>query len=95
LMDEPFSALDTITRYKLQTLAADLLKNRTVLFITHDPLEALRLADEIFIMSGQPAQLHAPLDLNTPTPRDPAEPQLLALQATLLRELTNSSEISS
>jgi putative hydroxymethylpyrimidine transport system ATP-binding protein len=93
LMDEPFSALDTITRYKLQTLAADLLKDRTVLFITHDPLEALRLADEIFIMSGFPAQLHAPLELNTPTPRDPAEPRLLVLQAELLHELTRSYEV--
>jgi putative hydroxymethylpyrimidine transport system ATP-binding protein len=92
LMDEPFSALDTITRYKLQTMAADLLRNRTVLFITHDPLEALRLADEIFIMSGQPAQLHAPLELNTPTPRDSGEPRLLELQAALLHELTSSYE---
>jgi putative hydroxymethylpyrimidine transport system ATP-binding protein len=92
LMDEPFSALDTITRYKLQTMAADLLRNRTVLFITHDPLEALRLADEIFIMSGQPAQLHAPLELSTPTPRDSGEPKLLELQAALLHELTSSYE---
>lgn len=88
LMDEPFSALDTITRYKLQTLTAELLKNRTVLLITHDPLEALRLADEIYIMSGQPATLHAPLELNTPTPRDPSEPRLIELQAELLHELT-------
>jgi putative hydroxymethylpyrimidine transport system ATP-binding protein len=92
LMDEPFSALDTITRYKLQTMAADLLRNRTVLFITHDPLEALRLADEIFIMSGQPAQLDSPLELNTPTPRDLGEPRLLELQAKLLHELTSSYE---
>ncbi|MDQ8039342.1 MAG: ATP-binding cassette domain-containing protein, partial [Rickettsiella sp.] len=42
LMDEPFSALDTITRYQLHELAASSLKNRTVLLITHDPLEALR-----------------------------------------------------
>ncbi len=88
LMDEPFSALDTITRYKLQTLAADLLKNRTVLFITHDPVEALRLADEIYIMSGQPATLHAPLELKTPTPRDAGETGLIQLQTKLLQELT-------
>jgi putative hydroxymethylpyrimidine transport system ATP-binding protein len=90
LMDEPFTALDTITRFKLQTLAAELLQNRTVLLVTHDPLEALRLADEIYIMSGQPATLRAPLELNTRTPRDPADPALLALQAQLLHELTQS-----
>jgi putative hydroxymethylpyrimidine transport system ATP-binding protein len=90
LMDEPFSALDTITRFKLQTMAANLFKNRTVLFITHDPLEALRLADEIFIMSGQPATLQAPLELTTPTPRDPQSAEILQLQAQLLHELTQS-----
>ena len=43
LMDEPFSALDAITRMRLQELAAGLLAGRTVLLVTHDPLEALRL----------------------------------------------------
>src|SRR5437868_5597821 len=43
LMDEPFSAVDAITRYQLQTLAANLLRECTVLLVTHDPLEALRL----------------------------------------------------
>ncbi|WP_251276977.1 ATP-binding cassette domain-containing protein, partial [Enterobacter hormaechei] len=42
LMDEPFSALDTITRTRIQTLAAGLLVNRTVVLITHDPMEACR-----------------------------------------------------
>jgi len=44
LMDEPFSALDALTRAKVQDLAAELLVNRTTLLITHDPLEACRLA---------------------------------------------------
>ncbi|MDH3737767.1 MAG: ABC transporter ATP-binding protein, partial [Alphaproteobacteria bacterium] len=43
LMDEPFSAVDAITRARLQELAARLLRGRTVLQVTHDPLEALRL----------------------------------------------------
>ncbi|WP_157097616.1 ABC transporter ATP-binding protein [Photobacterium sp. J15] len=57
LMDEPFSALDAVTRYKLQSLSARLLKERTVLLITHDPQEALRLGHNIYIMSGKPVQL--------------------------------------
>ena len=48
VMDEPFSALDAITRLKLQDMAADLLTNRTVFLVTHDPLEALRSADISF-----------------------------------------------
>lgn len=55
LMDEPFSALDAVTRYRLQNLAHGLLKNKTVVLITHDPQEAIRLADQLYIMQGQPA----------------------------------------
>ena len=57
LMDEPFSALDAITRNELQELAAVALKDRTVLLVTHDPLEALRLGHRILVMSGAPASL--------------------------------------
>lgn len=64
LLDEPFSALDAITRYQLQTLTLQLLKNKTVLFITHDPQESLRLANTIYIMRGQPAYLEL---IHTPT----------------------------
>jgi len=87
LMDEPFSALDTITRLTLQTLAAKLLKNRTVLFVTHDPLEALRLANKIYVMYGEPVTLYSPFDLNSLTPRDPYDTEVLARQADLFREL--------
>ncbi|MDO6706724.1 ABC transporter ATP-binding protein [Photobacterium sp. 1_MG-2023] len=59
IMDEPFSALDAVTRYKLQELAAELLQNRTVLLITHDPQEALRLGHHLFLMQGKPARLTA------------------------------------
>ncbi|MEM5529291.1 ABC transporter ATP-binding protein [Gammaproteobacteria bacterium AS21] len=53
LMDEPFSALDAVNRYKLQNLAAQVLKDRTVLLITHDPQEALRLSDQLFLFDAQ------------------------------------------
>jgi putative hydroxymethylpyrimidine transport system ATP-binding protein len=93
LMDEPFSALDTITRFHLQNLAAKWLRNRTVFFVTHDPLEALRLADEIYILSGQPAALMPPLKLTSATPRDPGTTELISLQAKLYRELSNAYEV--
>lgn len=86
LMDEPFSALDAITRHRLQDLAAELLAGRTVLLVTHSPLEALRLGHEVRIMSGQPARLGTPLRPPGTPPRT-ADPALLALEARLLDEL--------
>ena len=92
LMDEPFSAVDAITRFKLQTLTATLLKNRTVLLVTHDPTEALRLADEIYILSGQPANLHKIITLNSPAPRDFSHVEIMQQQARLFAALTNAKE---
>lgn len=92
LMDEPFSALDAITRYKLQALAAELLHEKTVLFITHDPFEALRLAHDIYIMQGSPAVLKPIANLTSPIPRELKEAELLSLQSMLFSELTQASE---
>lgn len=52
LMDEPFSALDAVTRHRLQRLTFDLLQDRTVILVTHDPLEALRLGHDIRVLQG-------------------------------------------
>lgn len=93
LMDEPFSGLDTITRFELQTLSAKLLKNRTVLWVTHDPMEALRLADDIYILSGQPATLKKTIFLNTPTPRDPADPELIKYQGAIFKALVEATKL--
>ena len=60
-MDEPFSALDSITRARVQNLAAELLAGRTVLMITHDPLEACRLGHELRLLAGAPATLGPPI----------------------------------
>lgn len=51
LLDEPFSALDPATRRQMQALAASTLRGRTVLLVTHDPGEALRLGNRIYAMS--------------------------------------------
>lgn len=74
LMDEPFSGLDALTRLRLQALAAELLTGRTVLLVTHDPLEALRLGAHILIMNGRPATLTPLLALPGSPPRDPSDP---------------------
>lgn len=88
LMDEPFSALDTITRYQLQDLTAHALKDRTVLLVTHDPLEALRLGHHIAIMFGTPAKInYIRCELNDSPPRSLNNPGLLNWQAELLYRL--------
>ena len=91
LMDEPFSAVDAPTRHRLQELAARLLAGRTVLLVTHDPLEALRLADRILVLSGNPA---APAEVEVPhgTPPRPArDGELLAAQGALLEKLAEAA----
>ncbi len=92
LMDEPFSALDAITRARLQVLAARLLAGRTVLLVTHDPLEALRLGDRIHVMAGAPARLEAPIVPDGDPPRDLHDPALLARQGELLAGLADAQE---
>lgn len=88
LMDEPFSALDSITRYQLQELTAQALKNHTVLLVTHDPLEALRLGHHIAIMSGTPAKInYLNCELKDAPPRSLNNPELLQWQAKLLHHL--------
>lgn len=76
LMDEPFSALDAITRTQLQDLAFELLQSRTVLMVTHDPFEALRLGQSIHILRAGANGDHKPI-IPPGTPlRDPTDPSL-------------------
>lgn len=84
LMDEPFSALDVITRLKLQDLAVEWLAGKTVLLVTHDPLEALRLGDRVYVLRGAPAQLSEVLEIDTPRPRSLQDFELLQRQGELL-----------
>ena len=85
VMDEPFSALDAATRAAMQDLAARLLQGRTVILITHDPLEAARLAHQARLMQGD--GLH-PLPVPaTPPPRALSDPATLTAQADLYARL--------
>ena len=87
LMDEPFSALDVITRHRLQTLAAQRLAGRTVLLITHDPLEALRLGDSVYVLQGRPAHLGEALEPHGTPPRAADRDDVLHQYAQLLERL--------
>jgi putative hydroxymethylpyrimidine transport system ATP-binding protein len=86
LMDEPFSALDAVTRYQLQELAWLLLKDKTVVLITHDPQEAIRLADHIYILQGQPSTAHYLKVPDTLPPRQ-FDAECAQLQQDILKSL--------
>jgi putative hydroxymethylpyrimidine transport system ATP-binding protein len=94
LMDEPFSALDAITRARLQSLAAALLEGRTVLLVTHDPLEALRLGHRVHVMASQPARIEPPIQPAGDPPRDLHDPDLMRLQGDLLARLADAQDLA-
>lgn len=79
LMDEPFAALDAISRRRMHQALLEVWSRtqRTIVFVTHDILEALTLADRIAVMSVGPGSRIAHLiELSTERPRDPADPEV-------------------
>ncbi|TKV60841.1 ABC transporter ATP-binding protein [Nakamurella flava] len=87
LLDEPFSALDALTRLTAQALVADLwtVHRCAVLLVTHDVEESVRLADRVLVMRDGVIAHEVVVDL--PRPRDVADPRVVALRAELLAHL--------
>ena len=71
LMDEPFAAVDALTRQKLHALLLEIWSNarKTVLFITHDVYEAVMMSDRVLVMSGSPGCILAEVKVDLPRPR--------------------------
>lgn len=71
LLDEPFSALDTITKSAMHEWYLDIMReiDLTTLFITHDMDEAIKLSDRICILSGKPGKITREIRIETPRPR--------------------------
>jgi NitT/TauT family transport system ATP-binding protein len=85
LMDEPFGALDALTRCKMQSYLLQIWKkvNVTILFITHDLDEACYLADRIVVMGANPGRIVEVIENPVPRPRTTAQllsPEFLALK---------------
>jgi ABC-type nitrate/sulfonate/bicarbonate transport system ATPase subunit len=74
LLDEPFGALDALTRAKMQSWLLDIWarRKRTVLFITHDIDEAIFLGDRVLVMTSRPGTIKCEEIIDLPRPRDPA-----------------------
>ena len=99
LMDEPFGAVDDLTRMKLQEELLNLWErdNKTVVFVTHDIEEALYLADRVIVMSARPGRISDVFDVELPRPRNPeirSTPEFAQLKGEVLRclHLTGSTE---
>jgi ABC-type nitrate/sulfonate/bicarbonate transport system ATPase subunit len=89
LLDEPFGALDAITRADLQEWLAGMLdaEPRTVLLVTHDVEEAVFLADRVVVLSPRPGRVVAEYEVTLPRPRSVTDPELAALRREALEAL--------
>jgi sulfonate transport system ATP-binding protein len=88
LLDEPFGALDALTRIRMHGLLQDLCERHhpAVLLVTHDVDEAISLADRVLVLSGGVITIDAAV--GAPRPRDRGHPGFTALRARLLAELS-------
>jgi NitT/TauT family transport system ATP-binding protein len=87
LMDEPFSHLDAITARSLRDQLQEIWNRtrKTVLFVTHDVMEAVQLSEKIIVMSRD-GRIHAEFPIDLPHPRKASDPEVAALQAEILGE---------
>ncbi|MEK7877819.1 MAG: ABC transporter ATP-binding protein, partial [Pseudomonadota bacterium] len=93
LMDEPFAALDALTRDDMQRLLADVWREtrKTVIYVTHNVAEAVFLADRVVVMTPHPGTVKAELPIRLSRPRDPLSVEFLEYQKELLRHLTEQA----
>jgi len=96
LLDEPFGALDALTRTRMQHWLLELWARhrRTVLFITHDIDEAILLGDKVLVMTARPGTVKSETRIDLPRPRDPSivlTPEFIDLKQRLLAEIEEES----
>src|SRR5882724_1702713 len=89
LMDEPFAALDALTRDEMQRLLAEVWREtrKTIVYVTHNVAEAVYLADRDIVMTPHPGRVKTELPVALPRPRDPLSVEFLQYQKSLLHHL--------
>ena len=89
LMDEPFGALDALTRARLQEELLDIWQRTrlTVVFVTHSVEEAVNLGDRVLVMSAGPGRIDGDFTIDLPRPRDVSSPAFNALRRDITRRL--------
>jgi ABC-type nitrate/sulfonate/bicarbonate transport system ATPase subunit len=91
LMDEPFGALDALTREQLQGELQQIWARTgvTVIFVTHSVEEAILLADRVLVMSAGPGHIVNDIMIDLPRPRDVSSPEFNAVRRDVARRLTS------
>jgi NitT/TauT family transport system ATP-binding protein len=94
LMDEPFAALDAMTREEMQRLLVEVWQKtrKTVVYVTHNVAEAVYLADRIVILTPHPGQVKTELKVTLPRLRDPLLVEFLEYQRAVIAHLTTSTD---
>ena len=89
LMDEPFAALDAMTRDDMQQLLTDVWQKtkKTIVYITHNVSEAVFLGDKVIVLNAHPGTIKAELTLDLPRPRDPLSESFVATQREIMGHL--------
>lgn len=88
-LDEPFGALDSITRLIMrgELLRIWRAEEKTIVFVTHDIDESIQLADRVLVMSARPASVRSVVDIDLPHPRDSSSSRYLDLREAILEEI--------
>lgn len=88
-MDEPFAALDALTRFRMRLELLRILsrEKHTVLLVTHDVEEAIHLANRILVVSARPSKIQSIVDVPFPHPRNLSSPEVLSMKEKIFREL--------
>lgn len=94
MMDEPFSALDYLSRLRMRQELARILQQRprTVLLVTHDIEEAAQLADRVLVLSERPAEIRYEVCIAAKRPRDPTHPEVVKATKHILEQLGMQAE---